>query len=91
MSCKDVEFGPLRVDVFTGTGEEKVLEVDAWRTFRGNEWGNKGEKMGVSREADGWVRVEGVRALGGKEYFVQRAGCKFYFLFPLFSYSDFRF
>lgn len=67
-----MEFGALRVDVL-GEGE-----VEAWRTFRGNEWGNKGEKMVVSREGEGeCVRVEGLRALGGKEYFIQRQGCKF--------------
>lgn len=85
----------MRVDVFPSTlidgakakggVDGVVLEVEAWRTFRGNEWGNKGEKMGVSREVDGWVKVEGVRPLGGKEYYVQRAGCKFLFSmsFPL--------
>lgn len=104
--CRDFEFGGLRVDVFLPggsigggdeKGEEKVLEVDAWRTFRGNEWGNKGEKMGVRREGDGWVGIEGVRALGGKEYFIQRAGCEFFYFvsflilflfisFPFFSF-----
>lgn len=77
MHCKDAEFISLRVDVYPVASVEGaadgVLEVEAWRTFRGNEWDNKREKMALNRE-HGWVRVEGVRALGGKQYFVERAG-----------------
>lgn len=66
-------------------------EVEAWRTFRGNEWGNKGEKIVVSAGGEGWVKVEGLRALGGKEYLIQRQGCKFSFSLSfhllLFSFS----
>lgn len=81
--CKTADFTPLRVDVFPITAGEGaaggLLKVEAWRTFRGNEWDDKGEKMGVSGEvhphtADGWVTVEGLYWLGGKQYYVQRAG-----------------
>lgn len=48
--------------------------VEAWGTFRGNEWGNKGEAAMVEREKEVWIFA--VRALGGKEYLVQRVGCR---------------
>lgn len=58
-------------------------EVLVWGTFRGNEWENKGpvvgvRKLGSEEEGGEEERVWGfeVKALGGKEYFVQRAGCK---------------
>lgn len=48
--------------------------VEAWGTFRGNEWGNKGEALVVEREKEIWVFP--VRAMGAKEYLVERVGCK---------------
>lgn len=60
-------FQPLRVDV--GPSEE----VQAWETFRGNDWGNKGEQVAL-REGSAGKGFE-VRAIGGKVYFVERPKC----------------
>jgi hypothetical protein len=82
--CHTHVFAPLRVDVHEGLkpkeaseGAEAVREVQAWGTFRGNEWANKGEVVDV-KEVEGKVGIWGfdVRVLGGKEYFIERAGCK---------------
>ena len=59
-------------------GEGGKAVVQAWETYRGNEWDNKGEV----RVGEGG-RVE-VRVLGGKQYFVERQKCECYFL-PLFE------
>lgn len=66
--CSTDLFQPLRIDVKAGG------EVEAWETFRGNEWGNKGEKLEV-REGTAGRGVE-VRALGPKTYFVERPKCE---------------
>jgi hypothetical protein len=77
--CPTHAFAPLRVDVREG---EKDEEVQVWGTYLGNEWENKGPVVGVKElgnEEEGGERVWGfeVKALGGKEYFVERAGCEF--------------
>ncbi len=78
-------FMPLRVDVHEGiklqeggAGVVSTSEVDVFGTFRGNEWGNKGEVIPV-KEVDGKVGVWGfeVKALGSKEYFIVKTGCEF--------------
>lgn len=67
IACATHAFPPLRVDVAAdGT-------VEAWRTFRGNEWENKGEEFGV-----GEGNVLEVKALGGKGYYMERQSCKFF-------------
>lgn len=79
--CHTYAFAPLRVDIHELSGEP----VHAWGTFRGNEWDNKGEVVSVEK-LEGFVGGEGsgnaiwgfdVRAAGGKEYLVQKEGCKF--------------
>lgn len=49
--------------------------VEAWRTFRGNEWENKGEEVPVVAEK-GKGNVLEVKALGGKNYYMERQGCE---------------
>ena len=55
-----------------------VAAVEVWGTFRGNEWGNKGEVIKV-QDVDGDGKVLGfeVTVGGGKEYFMERSGCEF--------------
>ena len=79
--CHTHTFAPLRVDVHEGGEDKKVEEVSVWGTFRGNEWGNKGEAVAVTEvevEGKGKEKVWGfvVRALGIKEYLVERVGCE---------------
>jgi len=40
--CREFTFAPLRVDVDEADGQ-----VEAWQTFRGNEWDNRGERRDV--------------------------------------------
>jgi len=67
--CRDWNFWPLRVDV-DGSEEGKI---EIWQTFRGNEWENKGERMGGGV---GDVRIE-ARAAGEKGFYEGRGGCEF--------------
>ena len=66
--CSTYRFAPLRVDV----SADGVVE--AWGTFRGNEWENKGEALLV-RDVRG-TKVFDVKAGGEKGYYVPRAGCE---------------
>lgn len=66
--CATDGFQALRLDI----GE--AGEISAWETYRGNEWGNKGEALAV-REGSMGKGVE-VRALGSKTFFVDRPKCK---------------
>jgi ER membrane protein complex subunit 7 len=76
------EFAPLRVDVH-GEVETRTVEpeVQVWGTFRGNEWGNKGEKVDVTeieKEDKGEaIFAFAVKARGKKEYLVKKQGCEF--------------
>lgn len=58
-----------------GNGSEVV---DVWQTFRGNEWGNKGEKRceeaPVTREGGVQEWRAHVNVLGSKEYYQAREG-----------------
>ncbi|KAM3430941.1 hypothetical protein NHJ13734_007506 [Beauveria thailandica] len=74
--CPTDGFAPLRVDVDEekGEGEEEeavVVVVQAWETYRGNDWGNKGEALVLKQGSDGTQGFE-VRALGRKGYFMER-------------------
>jgi hypothetical protein len=71
IACASHAFAPLRVDVgLDGT-------VEAWRTFRGNEWENRGESvMGIG---DGNGKTVEAKVLGAKGYYMERAGCEFHF------------
>jgi hypothetical protein len=78
--CATHAFAPLRVDVHDGLNQEgqvsEAATVEVWQTFRGNEWGNKGEAIAV-QSMDG-EKVWGFEARvgGGKEYFMERSGCE---------------
>ncbi|WPH03185.1 Hypothetical protein R9X50_00606100 [Acrodontium crateriforme] len=43
---RDYFFNPLRVDVTKAGDESQQETIEAWQTFRGNEWGNKGSSYG---------------------------------------------
>lgn len=80
MQCRDFLFAPLRVDVVSDAEhgpESKKGKIDVWQTFWGNEWGNKGERRGGGFWKEGSERiVVEVRPEGGREYYLQRAGCE---------------
>jgi O-acetylhomoserine/O-acetylserine sulfhydrylase len=56
----------------TQKNKKVLLQVTAWETFRGNDWGNKGERAAA-------LNVLGtafeVRCLGRKEYYMERSSC----------------
>ena len=62
---RDFSFAPLRVDV----DRQGVVEV--YQTFRGNEWDNKGERLGVGKDVNVNVKV-----LVEKNFYESRGGCK---------------
>ncbi|KAF5134898.1 ER membrane protein complex subunit 7 [Metarhizium anisopliae] len=66
--CKTDGFRPLRIDVARDADGKETFQ--AWDTFRGNEWGNKGEALPVKDGSAGWG-VE-AKSLGKKMYFVDR-------------------
>jgi hypothetical protein len=75
--CSTHGFDPLRIDVQAplapGPGADTKEDVQAWQTFRGNEWGNKGEVIVVGGWEGGVWGLE-VKAARGKEYFMERSG-----------------
>ncbi|KAG6002907.1 hypothetical protein E4U21_002518 [Claviceps maximensis] len=74
--CPTDGFRPLRVDITPGNDAQGDV-VQCWDTFRGNEWGNKGEAVAVVRTLGaGGAGVYGVevKSLGKKIYFVDRPG-----------------
>ena len=79
----DWAFSPSRVDVNTSSvnaeGKPEV-RIDAWQTFYGNEWGNKGEyrgggavALGKQDDGAGVIDVE-LKPNNKKEYFMERPG-----------------
>ncbi|MCJ1432129.1 hypothetical protein MMC27_001485 [Xylographa pallens] len=65
---RDYFFSPMRVDV------DPKKRIEVWRTYRGNEWGNKGERMGGSVDGkEEEVRIE-VKSQGEKGYYEGRGG-----------------
>ncbi|KAH8178248.1 hypothetical protein LIA77_03330 [Sarocladium implicatum] len=62
--CPGHAYHPLRVDI------GPAGEVSVWETYRGNDWGNKGEALEV-REGSYGKGVE-LRSLGAKNYFIER-------------------
>ena len=73
--CRDFVFENLRIDItraVTGADGAAAVEekVEAWQTFRGNEWDNKGEsRIGV---VPGQVEV---RPVVKKDYYQARSTC----------------
>lgn len=68
---RDHFFPPLRVDVVKSPGDSSQQEtIEAWQTFRGNEWSNKGPRYG---SAQGSLTID-IRPDVQKDYYQQRGG-----------------
>ncbi|KAI0137352.1 hypothetical protein BJ170DRAFT_605516 [Xylariales sp. AK1849] len=74
--CASYGFAPLRVDVSSvedgagvADGDVAGVRVQAWETFRGNDWANKGEEVKVGSAGAGGLAV---RCLGKKLFFQER-------------------
>ncbi|EME48056.1 hypothetical protein DOTSEDRAFT_167615 [Dothistroma septosporum NZE10] len=66
---RDYHFPPLRVDVEQKEGES-AQTIEAWQTFRGNEWSNKGPSYGAGKEE----LAVAVQPLGQKDFYQTRGG-----------------
>ena len=79
--CRDYAFEPLRIDV-TKNESAGGEYVQAWQTFRGNEWENKGEARGEGPSSSP-VHIE-VKAMAARVFYEKRGGCKskLLWLFP---------
>jgi len=67
--ARDHFFAPLRVDV-TNSAAGDGETVEAWQTFRGNEWSNKGAHYG---SGNGELRIQ-LSPSGGKDFYQPRGG-----------------
>ncbi|KAI9901642.1 hypothetical protein N3K66_003459 [Trichothecium roseum] len=68
--CPTDGFAPLRIDVKGGSDSDSGI-AEAWETYRGNEWDNKGERLEV-KEGSAGLGVE-IKASGRKNYYSERA------------------
>lgn len=72
-------FAPLRVDVLpvvagkheAAAAPAVALKVQAWETYRGHDWDNKGPAVAVEGG-----KLE-VRVLGQKAFFMERSTCEY--------------
>lgn len=77
---------PAAIKISADPAAASSPEVEAWGTFRGNEWANKGEVVAVSKKsaAQGgnkevvWT-FDARPAAGEKEYLIVRQGCMYPF------------
>ena len=67
---RDYFFPALRVDVGKAEGEASKQTINAWQTFRGNEWSNKGPHYGSGQ---GELAIQ-VPVSGQKDFYQQRGG-----------------
>ncbi|KAK3049550.1 hypothetical protein LTR09_009218 [Extremus antarcticus] len=67
---RDHQFPPLRIDVEKTEDAASQQTIEAWQTFRGNEWSNKGPSYGSAQNV---AKFE-VRPYAQKEFYVERGG-----------------
>ncbi|KAK0732608.1 hypothetical protein B0T21DRAFT_369297, partial [Apiosordaria backusii] len=70
--CHTHAFLPLRLDVSPPSSPSGNLSIEAWETFRGNDWGNRGEKVSVVNPDTGEIVIV-ARMAGQKSYFMERS------------------
>jgi len=67
---RDYFFPPLRVDVTKAADGTQQETVQAWQTFRGNEWSNKGPFYG---SGTGGLRIQ-IQPSSQKNFYQDRGG-----------------
>ena len=67
---RDHSFPPLRVDVGKAADESQQQSIQAWQTFRGNEWDNKGPSYG---SGNGELHLQ-IQASNHKDFYQVRGG-----------------
>ncbi|KAK5122750.1 hypothetical protein LTR85_003665 [Meristemomyces frigidus] len=70
LHSRDYFFPPLRVDVSKAADESQQQTIQAWQTFRGNEWDNKGPHYGSGK---GELQLQ-IQPSGHKEFYQERGG-----------------
>lgn len=74
---RDYFFPPFRVDVSVAQAgaDDNVAEelVQVWQTFRGNEWSNKGSRLGEGKR----VLNVALQPSSKKDFYQQRGGCQY--------------
>jgi ER membrane protein complex subunit 7 len=67
---RDFFFPPLRVDVMKSADGTQTETIQAWQTFRGNEWSNKGPVYGTGK---GELGIQ-IQPSSQKDFYTQRGG-----------------
>ncbi|KAK3068085.1 hypothetical protein LTR53_014616 [Teratosphaeriaceae sp. CCFEE 6253] len=70
VKSRDYDFPALRVDVSKASDGSLEQTIQAWQTFRGNEWSNKGPQYGSGK---GELRIQ-VQPSHQKDYYQSRGG-----------------
>ncbi|KAK4550792.1 hypothetical protein LTR36_000372 [Oleoguttula mirabilis] len=70
LHSRDYFFPPLRVDVSKATDASQQQTIQAWQTFRGNEWDNKGPNYGSGK---GELQLQ-LQPSGHKDFYQARGG-----------------
>jgi len=70
LHSRDYFFPPLRVDITKATDESQPELMQAWQTFRGNEWDNKGPHYGSGK---GELQVT-IQPSSRKDFYQDRGG-----------------
>ncbi|RAL61761.1 hypothetical protein DID88_002825 [Monilinia fructigena] len=73
ISSQTHAFIPLRIDIHPASSEANLIPVEAFTTFRSNEWSNKGEVIPVSKLGNDKYTAE-VKVLVEKNYYLERVG-----------------
>jgi hypothetical protein len=66
-------FVPYRIDIHVPLPNSDTPVIEAFTTFRGNEWSNKGESITVEKIGEDKFKAE-VKVLGEKGYYIERVG-----------------
>lgn len=70
LHSRDYVFPPLRVDVSKATDASPEQSIQAWQSFRGNEWDNKGPHYGSGK---GELQLQ-IQPSAHKNFYQERGG-----------------
>ncbi|PQE24777.1 ER membrane complex subunit protein [Rutstroemia sp. NJR-2017a BVV2] len=67
------DFVPYRIDIHVPLPNSDTPVIEAFTTFRGNEWSNKGESITIEKIGEDKFKAE-VKVLGERGYYIERVG-----------------
>ncbi|KAM3085448.1 hypothetical protein ACMFMG_002525 [Clarireedia jacksonii] len=73
ISSPTYNFVPYRIDIHLPLPNTNTPVIEAFTTFRGNEWSNKGESIAIEKIGEEKFKAE-VKVLGEKGYYIERVG-----------------